>query len=119
LLTGLTTCLFNHGPDNPLLQPVSTQFPQGEDNNNWSIQLRKTRTTSHTQEGTAWPQNQQSTHMTQTYTGCSGFTEDMAQSTVSPLGFRVRDKESKRSQRSDKQEDGIHGGLREDGRMDE
>jgi hypothetical protein len=34
LLTGLTTCLFNHGPDNPLLQPVSTQFPQGKDNNN-------------------------------------------------------------------------------------
>jgi hypothetical protein len=26
LLTGLTTFLFNHGPDNPLLQPVSTQF---------------------------------------------------------------------------------------------
>jgi hypothetical protein len=42
LLTGLTTCLFNHGPDNPLLQPVSTQFPQGEENNHWSIQLRKT-----------------------------------------------------------------------------
>jgi hypothetical protein len=34
MLTGLTTCLFNHGPDNLLLQPVSTQFPQGEDNNN-------------------------------------------------------------------------------------
>jgi hypothetical protein len=34
LLTGLTTCLFNHGPDNPLLQPVSTQFPQGKDNSN-------------------------------------------------------------------------------------
>jgi hypothetical protein len=33
LLTGLTTCLFNHGPDNPLLQPASTQFHQGEDNN--------------------------------------------------------------------------------------
>jgi hypothetical protein len=32
LLTGLTTCLFNHGPDNPLLQPASTQFHQGEDN---------------------------------------------------------------------------------------
>jgi hypothetical protein len=45
LLTGLTTCLFNHGPDNPLLQPVSAQFPQGEDNNNnnWSIPLRKNR----------------------------------------------------------------------------
>jgi hypothetical protein len=28
LLTGLTTCLFNHGPDNPLLQPTSTQFQQ-------------------------------------------------------------------------------------------
>jgi hypothetical protein len=27
-LTGLTTCLFYHGPDNPLLQPVSTQFPK-------------------------------------------------------------------------------------------
>jgi hypothetical protein len=45
LLTGLTTCLFNHGPDNPLLQPVSAQFQQGEDNNNnnWSIPLRKNR----------------------------------------------------------------------------
>jgi hypothetical protein len=32
LLTGVTTCLFNHGPDNPLLQPVSTQFLQGKDN---------------------------------------------------------------------------------------
>jgi hypothetical protein len=42
LLTGLTTCLFNHGPDNPLLQPVSAQFPQGEDNNN-TIPLRKNR----------------------------------------------------------------------------
>jgi hypothetical protein len=28
LLTGLTTCLFNHGPDNPLPQPASTQFQQ-------------------------------------------------------------------------------------------
>jgi hypothetical protein len=36
-LTGLTTCLFNHGPDNPLLQPTSTQFQQGEDNNKGSI----------------------------------------------------------------------------------
>jgi hypothetical protein len=42
LLIGLTTCLFFHGPKNPLLQPVSTQFPQGEENNNWSIQLKKT-----------------------------------------------------------------------------
>jgi hypothetical protein len=42
LLTGLTTCLFNHGPDNPLLQPVSAQFPQGEYNNN-TIPLRKKR----------------------------------------------------------------------------
>jgi hypothetical protein len=28
LLIGLTTCLFYHGPDNPVLQPVSAQFPQ-------------------------------------------------------------------------------------------
>jgi hypothetical protein len=28
LLTCLTTCLFNHGPDNPLLQLASTQFQQ-------------------------------------------------------------------------------------------
>jgi hypothetical protein len=34
LLTGLTTCLFNHGPDNPLLQPLSTQFQQGTGDNN-------------------------------------------------------------------------------------
>jgi hypothetical protein len=34
LLTGLKTCLFNHGPDNPLLQPVSAQFSQGGDNSN-------------------------------------------------------------------------------------
>jgi hypothetical protein len=27
-LTGMATYLFNHGPDNPLLQPYSTQFPQ-------------------------------------------------------------------------------------------
>jgi hypothetical protein len=33
LLTGLTTCLFNHGPDNPLLQPLPLSFQQGEDNN--------------------------------------------------------------------------------------
>jgi hypothetical protein len=36
-LIGLTTCLFNHGPDNPLLQPTSNQFQQGEDNNKGSI----------------------------------------------------------------------------------
>jgi hypothetical protein len=34
MLTGLTTCLFYHGLENPLLQLVSTQFLQGEDNNN-------------------------------------------------------------------------------------
>jgi hypothetical protein len=46
MLTGLTTYLFYHGPDNLLLQPVSSQFPQGEDNNNnnnWLIPLRKNR----------------------------------------------------------------------------
>jgi hypothetical protein len=32
--SGLKTRLFYHGPDNPLLQLVSIQFPQGEDNNN-------------------------------------------------------------------------------------
>jgi hypothetical protein len=43
MLTGLTTCLFNHGPDNPLLQPLSTQFHKVQDNNNnnWSTPLRK------------------------------------------------------------------------------
>jgi hypothetical protein len=40
LLIGLKTCLFNHGPDKLLLQPVSSQFPEGEDNNN-TIPLRK------------------------------------------------------------------------------
>jgi hypothetical protein len=34
MLTGLTICLFYHGLDNPLLQPVSTQILQGGDNNN-------------------------------------------------------------------------------------
>jgi hypothetical protein len=28
---GLETLFFNHGPDNPLLQPTSTQFHQDED----------------------------------------------------------------------------------------
>jgi hypothetical protein len=28
LLTGLTTCLFNHGSENPLFQPASTKFQQ-------------------------------------------------------------------------------------------
>jgi hypothetical protein len=27
MLTGLTTCLFYHGPDNPVLQPVFNSFP--------------------------------------------------------------------------------------------
>jgi hypothetical protein len=27
MLTGLTTCLFYHGPDNPILQPVFNSFP--------------------------------------------------------------------------------------------
>jgi hypothetical protein len=41
-LTFLTTCFFYHGPENPVLQPNSTQFPQGEDKNNnkRSIPLR-------------------------------------------------------------------------------
>jgi hypothetical protein len=34
MLTGLKTFLFYHGPDKPLLLRVSTQFLQGEDNNN-------------------------------------------------------------------------------------
>jgi hypothetical protein len=44
LLTGLTTCLFYNGPDNPVLQPASTQILQSEDNNNnnGSTPLRKT-----------------------------------------------------------------------------
>ena len=41
-LIGLTTYLFIHGPDNPLLQLFSTQFLQRKENNHWSIQLRKT-----------------------------------------------------------------------------
>jgi hypothetical protein len=43
MLTGLTTLLFYHGPDNPVLQPASTQIPQGKNNtnNNWSTPLRK------------------------------------------------------------------------------
>jgi hypothetical protein len=42
-LIGLKTCLFYHGPGNPVLQPTSAQFPQSEDNikKNWSIPLRK------------------------------------------------------------------------------
>jgi hypothetical protein len=34
ILTYLTTYLFNHGPNNPFLQPLSTQFSHGEDNHN-------------------------------------------------------------------------------------
>jgi hypothetical protein len=41
LLTGLTTFLFNHGLDNPLIQPTSTHFHQGEDNKKGSIYLKE------------------------------------------------------------------------------
>jgi hypothetical protein len=53
LLTGLTTCLFNHGPDNPVLQPVSTQFQHSEDSNNinWSTPLGKQKATTQRQFG--------------------------------------------------------------------
>jgi hypothetical protein len=34
MLIGLTTCLFNHGPNNPLIQPLLNQFQQGMGDNN-------------------------------------------------------------------------------------
>jgi hypothetical protein len=53
MLTGLTTCLFYHKLDNLLLQPVSTQFLQGED----TTTTRKKRWQQATlSQGTAWPQ---------------------------------------------------------------
>jgi hypothetical protein len=97
LLTGLTTCLFNHGPDNPLLQPVSTQFPQGEDNNHWSIQLRKTiRQASHTQSRNcvATTTHSYDTTRLRQIQGYSDFPGDTDQSIGFPTGFRVRDQET-------------------------
>jgi hypothetical protein len=92
LLIGLATRLFNYGPDNLLLQPVSTQFPQGEHNNHWSIQLEKTEgNKSHSIQELRGHNNPQLRHHTaQTNIGYSDFPEDMDQSVDFPTGFRDR-----------------------------
>jgi hypothetical protein len=92
LLTGLTTCLFYHGPDNPVLQPVSTQFPQVQDNNNnnWLTHSVTTTEGKKPKDVVQTPLQEMDNRLTKTHTHGSGNTI-----------FRMRDKESTQRSNTD------------------